>query len=104
MRVARVLAVLTAVGTAAYMLTGLMTDPMFYVPDTVLTVLLLVGAVLPVARGARGTLLMANGFALGVFSVAASGMVIASGTVGIGVLAGIVACAVSLGLLARAQP
>lgn len=78
MLVARGSSLAVAVGTVIPVITGAMADPAFVVPDILLAVLLVVGALLP-DRFARPVLRAGNFYALGVFSVALFGQFAAVG-------------------------
>ncbi|MBL0967589.1 MAG: hypothetical protein IBJ02_00555 [Brevundimonas sp.] len=78
MFVARGSSLAVAVGTVIPVITGAMADPAFVVPDVLLAVLLVVGALLP-DRFARPMLRAGNLYALGVFSVALFGQLAAVG-------------------------
>ena len=78
MFVARGSSFAVGVGTVIPVVTGAMADPAFVVPDVLLAVLLVVGALLP-DRFARPMLRAGNLYALGVFSVALFGQLAAVG-------------------------
>ena len=78
MFVARGSSLAVAVGTVIPVITGAMADPAFVVPDILLVVLLVAGALLP-DRFARSVLRAGNLYALGVFSVALFGQFAAEG-------------------------
>lgn len=66
----RIIGAAVGVITAGNVAIGLMTDPVFVVPDYLIGAFLIVAALIPQRPLARGALIAGNAFALGVFSVA----------------------------------
>jgi hypothetical protein len=77
---ARIVAGATALIAVVNIAVGAMTDPDFLVPDLLLAALLAATALVPARLGVTTLLGAALAFALGVFSVALSGQVVAGET------------------------
>lgn len=88
-----------AVGTVIPIITGAMSDPAFVVPDILLALPLVVGALLP-DKGARILLTGANAYALGIFSVAIATRLATVGAPSAMLVLAVIAAALNMVLIA----
>ncbi|MAW80062.1 MAG: hypothetical protein CMI63_07470 [Parvularcula sp.] len=96
----RVAGAATGVATAANVLAGLMEVPEFVVPDLLIGAFLVSAAFLPSPVRARLSLISANAFALGVFSVALAQQTAPGETPNPGLVIVMIVAAASMVLLA----